>query len=112
MNRCMVVCPSADVDWGWAGDPDRGFGDSQPGGWIYNMLPYVEQIPLFQQGAGRWLPARRPTFEDLPDPARGLHCPSRRSAIAYPNAETPLNIMPIDTAAAPTTPPTVAWRRP
>lgn len=31
--------------WGymWIGDPDRGFGVEQPGGWIFNILPYLEQ---------------------------------------------------------------------
>src|SRR5688572_24690638 len=28
--------------WGnhWTGDPDRGFGIEQPGGWNYPILPY------------------------------------------------------------------------
>ena len=31
--------------WGhaWIGDPDRGFGPPQPGGWAYSVLPYIEQ---------------------------------------------------------------------
>src|SRR5436190_20501114 len=31
--------------WGadWVGDPDAGFGPRQPGGWIDNILPYIEQ---------------------------------------------------------------------
>ena len=31
--------------WGgeWLGDPDAGYGPRQPGGWIYNVLAYIEQ---------------------------------------------------------------------
>ncbi len=31
--------------WGhrWVGDADRGAGHEQPGGWMYNILPFVEQ---------------------------------------------------------------------
>ena len=44
--------PSA--GWGahWMGDPDRGFGVEQPGGWAYNVLPFLEQGNLRQIGAG------------------------------------------------------------
>src|SRR5438046_4148493 len=29
--------PSGGWGWLWVGDPDRGFGQSQPGGWVYNL---------------------------------------------------------------------------
>src|SRR5512140_3685769 len=40
--------------WGawWTGDPDRGFGLGQPGGWIYNLLPYMEQRSVHGMGKG------------------------------------------------------------
>ena len=34
--------PSGGWGWEWAGDPDGGFGDRQPGGWYYNVLAYLE----------------------------------------------------------------------
>jgi hypothetical protein len=40
--------------WGyaWLGDPDRGFGRQQPGGWLFNILPFIEQESLWSLGAG------------------------------------------------------------
>jgi prepilin-type N-terminal cleavage/methylation domain-containing protein len=43
--------------WGfaWIGDPDSGFDDKQPGGWIYNLLPYIEQQAMRDKGStGVW----------------------------------------------------------
>lgn len=38
--------------WGylWIGVPDRGTGKNQPGGWIYNILPYLERNDLRELG--------------------------------------------------------------
>ena len=30
----------------WTGDADKGFGSDQPGGWHYNILPFMEQAAL------------------------------------------------------------------
>ena len=40
--------------WGytWCGDPDRGFGRLQPGGWIYNTLPFIEETTTHDLGKG------------------------------------------------------------
>src|SRR5262249_24148508 len=40
--------------WGgrWVGEPDRGTGKSQPGGWVYQLLTFVEQDNLASWGAG------------------------------------------------------------
>ena len=40
--------------WGymWAGDPDRGYNKRQPGGWHYNILPFIDQTDLHDLGAG------------------------------------------------------------
>ena len=73
--------------WGfyWSGLPNRGFGVDQPGGWIYNVLPYVEQVNLHDLGAGG-SPAqiRNCNARRLGTPLPLLHCPSRRQAILYP----------------------------
>lgn len=38
--------------WGfaWLGDPDRGVGSQQPGGWIYQLLPYLDVHSLADLG--------------------------------------------------------------
>ncbi|MEM9659078.1 MAG: DUF1559 domain-containing protein [Planctomycetota bacterium] len=73
--------------WGadWVGDPDRGFGDNQPGGWIYNVLPYVEQGPLRDLGRGQAKAAKRTMLgKVLGTPLELFNCPSRRRPLAYP----------------------------
>ncbi len=38
--------------WGerWVGNPDKGFGQDQWGGWVYNVLPFLELSPLRDMG--------------------------------------------------------------
>ena len=40
--------------WGtnWVGDPNHGAGQKQPGGWVFNVLPFVDQQNVFALQAG------------------------------------------------------------
>lgn len=73
--------PTGGWDWQWAGDPDRGFTARQPGGWLFNVLPYIELISLHDMGTGCNAENLRRMAET---PVTAFHCPSRRPAIAYP----------------------------
>jgi len=77
--------PSA--GWGsrWTGDPDQGFGRSQPGSWMFSVLPYIEQEALFNMGAGQpdWpVPtAKKNTMAERNQIALSIfYCPTRRRA--------------------------------
>ena len=78
----------------WVGDPDRGFGFDQPGGWTYNMLPYIEEGTLHDLGAGLTRPGvpvknnpeKLTSITQITQhPLAILHCPSRRPARLYPH---------------------------
>src|SRR6516164_2032629 len=49
MHNCHDVLghfPSNGWGWFWVGEPGRGSGKDQPGGWGFSILPYVEQQQL------------------------------------------------------------------
>jgi prepilin-type N-terminal cleavage/methylation domain-containing protein len=73
--------------WGywWFGDPDQGYDRRQPGGWVYNILPFIEQEQLRQVGAGMDLASKKIALVKVAQtPLTGLICPSRRQPILYP----------------------------
>jgi prepilin-type N-terminal cleavage/methylation domain-containing protein/prepilin-type processing-associated H-X9-DG protein len=79
--------PSGGWGWVWIGDPDRGSGKRQPGGWIYSILPYCEQGPLFALGSGLSDPAKYPyQYQKAQTPLALFTCPSRRQVQTSPNA--------------------------
>ena len=84
--------------WGykWTGDPDMGYGKRQPGGWVYDILAYLEKQNIRDIGQG------------LPGPGSGgqkyerlgvlntsivevMYCPSRRSVSLHPGKQDCLN---------------------
>lgn len=97
--------PSSGWGWLWAGDPDRGFGANQPGGWVYSLLPFIEEKQLWSIGQGISF-AKNPTEKQnalagqLNQPIPLLICPSRRDAALYPydHARAPLNLNLLDLA--------------
>ncbi len=65
----------------WVGDPDFGFGREQPGGWAFNVLPYVEQGTLRQMSSNGAATTKRQVLTAMiKQPLGLLHCPSRRGA--------------------------------
>lgn len=81
--------PTDGWGWRWVGEESRGADADQPGGWIFNLLPYVEANNLHTMAAGGTDAERRArTAQLLAQPLPLFHCPSRRSAVPYPYTQT------------------------
>jgi prepilin-type N-terminal cleavage/methylation domain-containing protein len=93
--------PTGGWAWYWAGDPDRGYGRDQPGGWTYSILPFMECKALHDMGAGQTLAQKKVTFairEQTAVPT--FYCPTRRPAKLYPNPTyNPGNVNPVSQCA-------------
>lgn len=66
----------------WIGDPDRGNGIQQPGGWIYNSLSYLELETLRKLGRGASAAEKREALTELSrTPIPVFVCPTRGAAV-------------------------------
>lgn len=72
------VLPSDGWGWRWIGDPNRGVGVAQPGGWFYQILPMTERNDLWDLGAGKTGTQLREELGLLSEQNVGLfRCPYR-----------------------------------
>ena len=82
--------------WGkqWPGDPYYGYGANQPGGFFYNILPFMDQANLWAYGS----PGQTTTLLQVAQmPVVIFNCPSRRplgtlpmgSGVTFLNTGTP-----------------------
>ncbi|MFO0911675.1 MAG: DUF1559 domain-containing protein [Pirellulales bacterium] len=90
------ILPSSGWGFLWSGDPDQGFGAKQPGGWFYNLLPFMESTDIWQIGKGMKGPGSGgEKFKALALQRAAIvpimNCPSRREAKGYPVTETSIN---------------------
>ncbi len=81
--------PTGGWGWYWVGDADRGFGKDQPGGWIYNLLPYFEQYAVYgrsSDGDPNVLTGiqRKGAARVIQTPLSVINCASRRVNQLYP----------------------------
>ncbi len=81
--------PTGGWGYNWVGDADRGYGQNQPGGWIYNILPFIEETvrhDLPRDGKPNELtdPQLEGARPMLIDPITIINCPSRRPSGIYP----------------------------
>src|SRR5262245_54473999 len=85
--------------WGfwWVGDPNRGFGKDQPGGWVFNLMPFTEESARYDAASDgdrenittKQLNAIR---EVVVHPLPLTDCPSRRSGQVFPKPDQGLFI--------------------
>jgi prepilin-type N-terminal cleavage/methylation domain-containing protein/prepilin-type processing-associated H-X9-DG protein len=68
--------PSGGWGWDWVGDPDRGFGRRQPGGWAFSLLSFEEEKQIWAYGRGISLTSNS----------------AQKAAAAWPQMHTPINI--------------------
>ncbi len=77
--------PTGGWGWTWPGDPDRGYKNDQPGGWMYNILPWMEEGRLRSLGKGLTGTAKQNAIRDaIQTPVKHYFCPSRRTAQTVP----------------------------
>jgi prepilin-type N-terminal cleavage/methylation domain-containing protein len=81
--------PSGGWGWYWSGDPDRGFRGRQPGGWIFNMLPFTELKAVREFGKNGNQKGRTLTSQSL---ISFFSCPSKRPLILFPYSNDIVNI--------------------
>ncbi|MFM8414338.1 MAG: DUF1559 domain-containing protein [Planctomycetota bacterium] len=85
-EQVQRTLPSGGWGGAWTGDPDRGCGARQPGGWAFSLLPHVEQTALRDTGGGM---ADAESKADrilmrLQTPLAIFTCPARRPPRTWP----------------------------
>ena len=100
--------PGAGFSPWFVGDPQMGAGRKQPGGWMYQILPFIEEQAVYDlpsDGSKLTLTAAQRTgaVKLQQSPITVYNCPSRRPAKAYPanlgSGWTPKNSDPISLTA-------------
>jgi prepilin-type N-terminal cleavage/methylation domain-containing protein len=93
--------------WGyaWLGDPDCGAGKDQPGGWIYNILPFAEGASVRDLGKGKTAVQKQDLLGQATQiPLAVFHCPTRATSplgpanpnVSYYNARLSSNVFKTD----------------
>jgi hypothetical protein len=81
--------PTGGWGYGWVGDPDRGYGTQQPGGWLYNILSHTEMNALHD--LGKTPPGQSPSNsakqaaieQMVATPLPFANCPTRHRPALY-----------------------------
>jgi prepilin-type N-terminal cleavage/methylation domain-containing protein len=94
-HQAFGFFPSAGWGYRWVGDPDRGVGASQPGGWTYQLLPFLEEASVRELGRdGRpdeITPEQRAGAAAARRRVLSIYiCPSRRSHGLFPHKRSAL----------------------
>jgi len=74
--------PSGGWGYRWMGDADAGTGPRQPGGWVYQVAPFIEQANITLLGKGTSGAAKMAAgAQQRATVIPMFYCPSRRSPV-------------------------------
>ena len=81
----LNVFPSGGWGSNWVGTPNNGSGANQPGGWLYQLLPYMDQETLHEAGkSGVTSVSNSGSYTRVSIALPALYCASRRAGVPYP----------------------------
>jgi prepilin-type N-terminal cleavage/methylation domain-containing protein len=84
--------PAGGWSFKWMGDPNQGMGHRQPGGWIYQAAPYMENQNVTMLGGGLTGTALKQALQQqIGAVMPSFNCPTRRPATGYVALEKPHN---------------------
>jgi prepilin-type N-terminal cleavage/methylation domain-containing protein len=83
--------PTGGWGYNWVGDADRGFGRDQPGSWLFNVLPFIEDAALHKMASdGKPNVHETAQLEGAREMVKKgvsiINCPTRRSGL-FPEVE-------------------------
>jgi len=85
LEQAQKHFPAGGFGWWYIGDPNLPPDRTQPGGWIFNILPFIEQGALHDLAYGLAGTAKNNALAHTnATPLAVLTCPTRRSVKAYP----------------------------
>jgi len=73
--------PSGGWGWSWVGEATKAADFNQPGGWIYQLLPDMEQENVYKLAQG---PGTAGYIQMTATPLPLFNCPTRRTGGPYP----------------------------
>jgi prepilin-type N-terminal cleavage/methylation domain-containing protein/prepilin-type processing-associated H-X9-DG protein len=77
-NDTYYHLPTGGWGWAWLGIPSRASNETQPGAWIYQSLPFMEQQALYDMATSAAADAQMAAT-----PLPSYNCPSRRNGGPY-----------------------------
>jgi prepilin-type N-terminal cleavage/methylation domain-containing protein/prepilin-type processing-associated H-X9-DG protein len=79
------LLPAAGWNYYYSADPGKGFGEDQPGGWMFNILPYMEMSNLRELGKDLGDTERREAGKEICETVVPTFlCPTRGGSGAIP----------------------------
>ena len=79
-EQAHKILPTNGWGYEWIGNPNRGFRRTQPGGWVYNILPYMEQSSVRDLGRGMVAGSstqKKAALQMVQTVIPGFNCPDR-----------------------------------